>query len=86
MARNVILGLFLAAFAFSTTFTSARDTSPAALRAKHAKAFERQATALRRDGEFEKRASGPNIKNITFANPKASGASPYQLCLDVDRD
>lgn len=81
MARTItsMLGLHLAltalVLACLATLAAARDTSPAALHAKHAQAFERQAKALRRtDGfEFEKRASGANIKNITFSNPRASG-------------
>lgn len=76
-----MLGLCWGAFAFFTTLTTARDTSPAALKAKHAKAFEKQARALRRNGEFEKRAPGANIKNITFSNPKASGALPCHSSL-----
>lgn len=81
MAPNVMLGLCLGVLAFVTTLTNARDTSPAALKAKHAAAFEKQAKALRRTTEFEKRAPGANIKNITFSNPKASGTPRHQFAV-----
>lgn len=81
MVPNILLGLCLGAVAFVATLTNARETSPAGLKARHAAAFEKQAKALRRTGEFEKRAPEANIKNITFSNPKASGASLYQCVI-----